>query len=413
MKALIRRPRILPLRIHLSPHFLITLAALAVSLFLLEMGLRALDVRPLPVGMGALWETDDELGWKFMPGMQGWVTKPDDGVETWITINSDGLRDTEYSLVPDQDTKRILVLGDSFSAALEVELAETFHELLELMLNRFSEASRYEVINAGVSGYGTAQELLTYRRLVERYHPDVVLLAFVDNDVVDNSYLDPSRVAPVFLPDNTGNLQLRPASGLGQGIVESVKTWLRQHTRLYPVVMSYLHRLLPSTLPRAGGNNGELELASPKEPYELIPSLGLLQEPMPPAYENAWQITEELILMLRDEVEADGACFAVMVIPSHYQVDHLWEAFLHARLVGDEYTWNRSATSERLADYLPRNGIPNLDLTPIFRDRGNLGGESLYLERDGHWNANGHKVAAESLFSWIRENEQLLVHEDC
>jgi hypothetical protein len=45
-----------------------------------------------------------------------------------------------------------------------------------------------EAVNFGVSGYGTAQELITLRDKVFDYEPDIVLLAFTtNNDVTDNS----------------------------------------------------------------------------------------------------------------------------------------------------------------------------------------------------------------------------------
>ena len=392
---------------------IIALIALSATLVFLDLGLKALDIRPLPIGMGALWELDDELGWRFRPGIEGWVTKPDDDVEVWVTINASGLRDSEYSSPPSQGTKRILILGDSFSAALEVELKETFHELLEEKLNGSANDLRYEVINTGVSGYGTAQELLYYRRLGKLFQPDLVLLAFVDNDVVDNSYLDPSRDAPVFIRDAAGDLQLRTASGQGPGIGQTIKTWLRQNTRLYPVTMSYIHRVFPSTLPQAGGQGEGTESRQPKEPSEINPILGLLQTPISAAYEQAWAITEDLVLATRDEARAEDACFAVIVVPSHYQVDRIWEEYLPEVLATNDYEWNRTAVSERLSKLLSMQGIPFLDLTPLFRERANSGGEDLYLLNDGHWNVDGHKLAAEAIYPWILDNKDSLLSGDC
>jgi hypothetical protein len=46
----------------------------------------------------------------------------------------------------------------------------------------------------------------------------------------------------------------------------------------------------------------------------------------------------------------------------------------------------------RVAD---RVGIPVIDLLPAFREWTAGGGGALYLERDGHWNGNGHRLAAD------------------
>ena len=68
-----------------------------------------------------------------------------------------------------------------------------------------------EVMNAGVPGYGTAQELLLVRELYERRRikPDVFLLMFFTNDILDNlclSYGDMTfqPVRPCFTLDHAG-----------------------------------------------------------------------------------------------------------------------------------------------------------------------------------------------------------------
>src|SRR6185295_39399 len=88
------------------------------------------------------------------------------------------------------NTVRIAVLGDSFTEAMHVPLEQTFWFLLQQKLQQCNAfpGKQVEVINFGVSGYGTAQELLTLRQKVWSYSPDIVILAFTTyNDVYDNS----------------------------------------------------------------------------------------------------------------------------------------------------------------------------------------------------------------------------------
>lgn len=69
-------------------------------------------------------------------------------------------------------------------------MEQTFWSQLERKLlecNAFP-GKRVEIINFGVSGYGTAQELMTLRQKVWDYSPDIAMLAFTTfNDVYDNS----------------------------------------------------------------------------------------------------------------------------------------------------------------------------------------------------------------------------------
>jgi hypothetical protein len=89
---------------------------------------------------------------------------------------------------------RIAILGDSYAQALQVPLEKTFWSVIEQQLNTCKPfgTQQTEVINFGVSSYGTAQELLTLRHKVWDYNPELILLALTTgNDIRNNSkYLE-------------------------------------------------------------------------------------------------------------------------------------------------------------------------------------------------------------------------------
>jgi len=60
------------------------------------------------------------------------------------------------------------VIGDSSAEALQVPVEERFWKITEndLQTCAASTGKKIEVINFGVSGYGTAQELITLRQYV-------------------------------------------------------------------------------------------------------------------------------------------------------------------------------------------------------------------------------------------------------
>lgn len=113
------------------------------------------------------------------PGL-GWV--PVGGYRVGgVSTNSRGLRgQTEYEVPAPALTRRIVVLGDSFTWGLGVRDEETWPAVLQTLLGDV------QVINLGVIGYGTDQQ---YLRLVEegfRYEPDLVILGFFGPDAVRN-----------------------------------------------------------------------------------------------------------------------------------------------------------------------------------------------------------------------------------
>jgi hypothetical protein len=109
-------------------------------------------------------------------------------VRYWF--NDMGCRDRDYPLERTAGTWRILALGDSYTMGVGVHARDVFTERLEELLNgaRSRGMPTYEVINCGVSGYSTEDELILYQRHAARYHPDLVLLTMVWND--DRSYLE-------------------------------------------------------------------------------------------------------------------------------------------------------------------------------------------------------------------------------
>ena len=94
-------------------------------------------------------------------------------------INSHGFRDYERSYEKPKDTFRILVLGDSYVEALQVALQDSFTAILEKTLNENSTSTKFEVLNLGQSGFGTADEYMRYLNFGVQYSPDLVLLAFL------------------------------------------------------------------------------------------------------------------------------------------------------------------------------------------------------------------------------------------
>jgi len=82
----------------------------------------------------------------------------------------------EYSYQKAPSKTRILVLGDSFTFGAEVGNTETYPYCLQEML------PHAEVINLGVNGYGHDQMLLYLKEEGMKYHPDIVILGFLNDD---------------------------------------------------------------------------------------------------------------------------------------------------------------------------------------------------------------------------------------
>ena len=77
-----------------------------------------------------------------------------------------------------------LVLGDSHTQGFEVRQEATFSSVLGEQLR--ASGLDAEVLNTGISGFSTAEELMFLKHEGMKYHPDAVIVAFYGNDFEDN-----------------------------------------------------------------------------------------------------------------------------------------------------------------------------------------------------------------------------------
>ncbi len=127
---------------------------------------------------------DAELGWRNPPGLRARTVLP--SLEqplftSQVTINARGLRDRAHALAKPAGVRRVVAVGDSFTWGWGVDDGLAWADLLERDLG-----PGVEVVNLGVPGFSTDQELLFLEREGVRYAPDLVLLCFALNDVEGN-----------------------------------------------------------------------------------------------------------------------------------------------------------------------------------------------------------------------------------
>jgi len=113
---------------------------------------------------------------------------PRKNAHTWIyKTNSQGFRDREYPKIKPPNTFRVAVLGDSIIWGHNIELQDTFAKQLERILNTQGRNQSFEVLNFGVSGYSTQQEVEFYREKAKAYDPDMIIIGYCLNDHLESS----------------------------------------------------------------------------------------------------------------------------------------------------------------------------------------------------------------------------------
>lgn len=338
------------------------------------------------------YEPHPRLGWTLRPGLAAWFTNEGRG---FVRVNAAGMRDRDHALDKPEGVYRIAVLGDSYAEARQVAAGETFWALLPGRLERcgFQPGKRVEVLNFGVSGYGTAQEYLLLESTAIRYRPDLVVLQFTNgNDVRNNSVaLEAEKDRPFFMLEPGGVLRIDRSFASKAGFLSRSSRssqLVRQatdHSRVLQLVRNI--RSMPFVQKAHANNAVEQGL----EPVVLAP-------PSDTLWEEAWRITEQLIAKTSDYAQRKGARFLLVTAPYAIQVhpDRKLREALQAKLgVPDLFYPDR-----RIAELSKRNAIPALalafEMQRLAEERKTYfhGFPNVGMGR-GHWNASGHLVAAE------------------
>jgi hypothetical protein len=394
------------------------LTKLALILFGLLMGSLIAEVGLRVVGYSypGFYMPDLTRGHALIPGREGWYRKEG---EAYIRINSAGQRDRERPKVKAANTIRIAVIGDSYAEAFQVPVEHAFWSIMEDRLRTagFVPGRQIEVLNFGVSGYGTAPELLTLRERVWDYAPDIVLLAVTtNNDVVDNSRaLKKTDEVPYFVYRD-GKLILDDSFRrsrsflLRQSTVARLGRWLKDHSSFLQAVNEAHHRFKTLiALSKSRINTPASEQATTKpdasaRSEELGTDNVVYIEPKNPVWNDAWLVTEQLILAMGDEVSARRAKFLVVTLSNGPQVlpdPKARLAFMSRLGINDLFY-----PDNRIRALCVRENIPVITLAPELQAYAEKSDAFLHgfgsNVGNGHWNAAGHRVAGELIAEKLR-----------
>ena len=369
---------------------LITLGVVA-ALLIAEVFLRLIGY-----STGNFFRRDDVIGATHRPGAEGWWTREG---RDYIRINSDGLRDREHAITKPANTFRIAVLGDSFAEAFQLPMQKAFWSIMESKLRSCAALSNQnvEVINFGVSGYGTAQELLTLREKVWKYDPDVVLLAvYTGNDLSDNSRaLKGDGELPYFVFSD-GKLVLDQSFQKNRSVrwhqsrPGHVWEWIINHSIALQTIREGIVAL--SDRYQIWRNHGDGGLP-----------LQVYHEPTSPAWNDAWRVTEALIAQISSEVRSKDRQFFLVTLSNPQQVlpDPKTRAdFMQSHGISDLFY-----PDHRIQNLCDREGIRCLILAPTLQEYAER--NHVYLHGfdakigGGHWNEQGHALAGELITDWL------------
>jgi lysophospholipase L1-like esterase len=234
-----------------------------------------------------------------------------------------------------------------------VEQAEVFTVLLE------QRRPTLEVINLGVSGYGTDQEYLLLQREGGQYKPDLLILVFCENDFVSNirSKMFLVYQKPLFTLDPHGLLVLRNVPVPRQTILERAGLFLTRHLYLINLAATasaeFSVRGIPNTIvPTAETNISKQFPVGPDE-----------------------HITVAMINLILKTSKNLGADFLLVLTDGMGRRGREMKAFFETHGMR----------------------VVNLDDAGLSK----LGPRRYHLPDEVHWNALGHQAVADYLLKYL------------
>jgi hypothetical protein len=362
-----RRPRLKALLTNLALIGASTLIALLVA----EVAIRIVAPQQLILIRPDVWEAADTVGWLHRPNVATQLNTGERTIDFYtdaegFRVGGDGRVQAEHE---------VLVLGDSFMEALQVDYEQSGPGLLQ---DRLSAALNEPVAvrDAGIGGWDPDQYLLRARTLVPAADYDAVLVAvYLGNDVLPRArdYIPPR--APV------RRYHLRLPRSLSWS--EFVDSFLRPLNDFLEV-RSHLFLFFKNRLQEVRMRTGLAVLDFPES---------FLSET---ADSGQWDVTAGLLQAIDTLARSYDVPTLFVLIPTPFQIDPVDLARYVEGYGIDPDDIDLDQPNRIMREELDARGLEVIDLLPVFR-QAHQEGTRLYGAVDQHFTPAGNRLFADEV----------------
>ena len=342
-------------------------------------------------GVRAFWEFEPNrvlcyhpvMGRSYCPDTKGYLKE--NKVKMHIEVNADGLLGKAYPVNRVLGKYRIALLGDSFTSGEAVDPESKFSGVWEKNLSN-KIPTGVEVINFGVGGTGTWQQLQMFHIKARKYKPDLTVVAFCwCNDIENNiDKFKSGSMSPLL-----NEYEVKWYKRL-QVKRKNFNKWLWNNSALYQFTRTrynhlehYFKRMfLPDYMKPASYNEKKqnrplytkIKIANNKDTKDttsIFDDLFFFDS-------EGWDITRKLILKLKQEVQENEGELAVI----HFGGLHQYRNFPALPL-------------KQFDAFLESEGISHFNNFNLFLKFDNELLNKNFIPNDGHFNEIGHQHFAE------------------
>lgn len=340
-----------------------------------------------------LWCRDSLLGWYNAAKADEYVHGTD--FHSHVRTDENGFRLDEK-----QTGNAILLIGDSFVQACEVDDNETFGYILEQMTD-------FNVINAGVAGYGTDQEMLLLERILQKNDnvKHVILFFYINDlkDIINNNINTNFPRKPMFVIRDDSLTRFEEMPRLMKNKNEAKKPEGLTY-RISELIKNLLYK---SAIYRVAVSGLQFTSAG-----KWLYSKNLMNIPDYMSYdwrladneilEHSLPVWRKLIKRMDSECMANNTSFTIILIPSEFTYQERLIQQFNALEKLYKYSNNIVYAYECIASILEDENIDYIYPLNVFKREQAKGGVTFRFDK--HFNERGHKLMAEILEDYINES---------
>ncbi|MDH3980386.1 MAG: hypothetical protein OEU91_07750 [Gammaproteobacteria bacterium] len=339
----------------------LTLLSTIFAMLLLEFSVRIIIGVPqkevLPV---ARVKADPDMGWVMLPLDEHY------SYENFIKLNSLGFRGPEVPAGNDNEY-RTLIIGDSHVYGQGVADDELMTTILQEKLDQSGTPCSHTVINMGVRAYSTNNEIALLRKVGLPLDPDHVIVFFFINDF--NQVNIASRYKRFSGYDwYAFDFSNKPTD-------EIVQRWKLLQLARSSAALMLIYDIYNGWASKDNSMNKILD--------------GRTDD----ALQGKFDVTNGLLEEFRSLSDLHGFRLTLAVVPVAAQINNEYQKQLY---------------QTTLESYANKVHLDYLDLLPAFRKYYEQHNHLPVIAFDGHYDADGHRVMADSVFNHLKE-----ITEDC
>ena len=343
-----------------------------------------------------------------------------------LRANDRGIRYRTIPLAKPVGTRRIVLIGDSFTEGACVEVEQRWSNLIE---EQHSAGGALELVNCAEAGTHPPDYLRTLVELGFDYQPDLVLVGLYFDDLAKTpAGFDVARALEApggwsqcvmrgLWPHLStllqgGRVQAALRSERDDGEPLDLLARARREAATRDIPDEKLERWLAAVPP---------DMLDAAQDRRISPGLVTHALTRPGFFEDGIGVESEraqrraaAVARILDQMLAccqeRGVELGLVLLPSVHQFDPASGERLMARLFAElgrpvrpEWTTETTGMQRVLASWAEAREVPLCDLVPVFRSALPEATEPLTYAIDPHWTPAGHRVAAEAIATWLEQ----------